>query len=276
MSGIIERAVTEVREQGFTLIPDVIDPAECDRLKAILEATHRKYAPHYVGNPKSPHRLNVHTDEKIVYNLHNKDRAFLKFIDLPPVFDIVETLLKEGSYRNADPVILRQNTARTPLKGKPIQQLHLDSRLPGCPFPLMGIVIWFLDDATPENGATRVIPGSHRRTTYPKDGVVYPEEVQVPANKGSAIVIDGGVWHASGENHTESTRWVILSTYVRWFFKPAFDFNRNMPREFYETLSERQKRVMGYCCNPPLDEFTRLGARSENPDTPAPYSLPRT
>ncbi|MFQ5955885.1 MAG: phytanoyl-CoA dioxygenase family protein, partial [Kiloniellales bacterium] len=126
MNGFVESAVGELRENGYVLVPDVIAPAECERLKAILEEAHRAYAPHYVGNVAAAHRLNFHQDEKIVYNIHNKDRAFLKLIDLPPVFDIVEALLQEGSYRKADPVIMRQNTARTHLKGKPFQQLHID------------------------------------------------------------------------------------------------------------------------------------------------------
>ncbi len=274
MNGFVEDAVGKLRETGYCLLPGVIEPTECDRLKQILEQAHRTFAPHYVGHAAAAHRLNFHQDERIVFNTHNKDRAFLKLIDLPPVFDIVEALLQEGSYRKADPVILRQNTARTPVAGTPAQQLHIDSRLPGCSFPLMAVVTWMLDDFTEDNGATRLVPGSHRRASYPEDGVVDAQEILVCGKQGSVLIMDGGLWHGGGENRTGASRWCILSTYVRWFFKSAFDFNRNMPRPLYQALTDRQKRVMGYCCNPPLDEFTRIRARSEEPETPAPYALP--
>lgn len=274
MKQSLDAHVKTLNEQGFTLLPDVVPPDECERLKAILEETHRRYAPFYAQNRVTRHRLNLNTEEKVVYNIHNKDSAFLAFIDRLPVFDVVDKFLRQGSYRNADPVILRQNTARTPLRDKPKQQLHIDSRLPGCPYPLMAVVAWILDDFTEENGATRVVPGSHRWTDYPEDGVVHPEEIMVCGRQGSAIIMDGGLWHGSGANRTDGTRWCMLSTYVRWFFKPAFDFNRNMPRDFYASMTERQRQVMGYDCNPPMDEFTRISARSDAPDVPQPYSLP--
>jgi ectoine hydroxylase-related dioxygenase (phytanoyl-CoA dioxygenase family) len=59
-----------------------------------------------------------------------------------------------------------------------------------------------LVDFTADNGATRVVPGSHR---WPKDRVATPEEL-VPAEMaaGSAIIYLGSTLHGGGANTTAS------------------------------------------------------------------------
>ena len=50
-----------------------------------------------------------------------------------------------------------------------------------------------------ENGATRVVPGSHR-SVEPVDQDAGVVDAEMPA--GSLLVWDGAVWHGSGENRT--------------------------------------------------------------------------
>ena len=270
----IDDAVIALNRDGYVLLDDMLPHARCSELVEMLEDTHTLMSPYYAANAAAGHRLNFHEDEKIVYNLHNKKLAFLDFIDPEPVFGIVERFLQQGSYKKADPVVLRQNTARTPMPGGSAQQLHIDSRLPGGAFPLMAVVTWMLEDFTDENGATRIVPGTQRRAEFPPDDTAVPEEISITGPRGSVLIMDGAVWHGGGANRSVNTRWCVLSTYVRWFLKTAFDFSQNMPANFYAQLTTRQKRIMGFTTQPPLDEFTRISARSEEPEPPAPYALP--
>jgi ectoine hydroxylase-related dioxygenase (phytanoyl-CoA dioxygenase family) len=255
----------ELHKNGYLVIPNVLSKEACDAYVTQLEKAHEKYFPLYVQN-KASHSLNDATKEKIVFNVHNKHHSFLDLIDNNKVYPIVKELLTLGSYNQSDPVILRQNTGRTPLKGMKAQQLHNDARITGCHFPIMAVVIWMLEDFTEENGATRIVPGSHKLLIYPKDNEKHPDEILVTGKKGTAVIIDGQLWHASNENKTNFSRWCILSTYTCWFYKTAFDFNRNMPISYYNMMTDRQKEIMGYTSNPPLDEFTRISARSKNAD----------
>lgn len=272
----IQNTVGSLNRDGYAVLNDIIAPELCKTLVPILESAHHLLYPLYSGNPKSTNRTAFHEGAKIVYNLHNKNPAFLDFIDPEPVFDVVETFLQQGSYKNSDPIVLRQNTGRTPLPGGNSQKLHIDSRIPGGNFPLMAVVTWMLEDFTKINGATRVVPQSHRRKEFPPDDKKVPEELIITGKRGSVLIMDGALWHGSGANRSNGTRWSILSTYVPWFFKAAFDFSQNMPRELYNQLSPRQCQVMGYTSRPPVDEFTRVSARSNVPETPAHYSLPPT
>ena len=165
-------------------------------------------------------------------------------------------------------------SARCPLKGFGNQQLHLDSNLPGVNYPLIANVMWFLDDFTLENGATRVVPGSHKWKSYPLDGVVHNDEIIITGKKGSAIVFNANLWHGGAKNNSDETRWAVVLGYARWFIKPSFDFMQNTSDDIFCKLTDKQKSLLGFNLIPPKDEFTRLRRRSEDFETPQKYKLP--
>ncbi|MDZ7684278.1 MAG: phytanoyl-CoA dioxygenase family protein [Gammaproteobacteria bacterium] len=64
--------------------------------------------------------------------------------------------------------------------------------------------IWALSDFTAENGATRVVPGSHRweRGRQPEEY----EVCQAVMKRGSVLLYSGSVIHSGGENRTDEVR----------------------------------------------------------------------
>jgi ectoine hydroxylase-related dioxygenase (phytanoyl-CoA dioxygenase family) len=183
-------------------------------------------------------------------------------------------MLREGSYQNSDPFIHTLSTARSPLRGAPKQQLHNDSGFPNAPWPLVAVVLYCLEDFREENGATRVVPKSHRFPTFPENNKNYDDEIVLEAPRGSAIIFNGSLWHGSGKNSTNQSRWGMLYSYARWFCKPSFNFNQNMPEEFYHRMTDTQRELFGYKFNPPRDEFERISRRTKSPEKPYPYKLP--
>ncbi len=265
----------QIEKLGYTLLPNLISASECDRYKQLLERDYRKYSSSHAnsGNITS-HGLDDKSKEKVVYNMHNKDLAWYKLFEHPKVLEVLDFMLKEGSYKNSEPYYLYNNSARCPLKGNPGQQLHLDSRLPGINHCIVANVLWVLDDFTPENGATRVVPGSHKYTTFTEDGKIYDEEILITAKKGSAIVFNANLWHGGGANTNGKSRWALALGYARWFIKPAFDYMQNTPEDVYNQLTLAQKKLMGFNLISPKDEFTRVRRRTERPEIPNKYKLP--
>ena len=71
-------------------------------------------------------------------------------------------------------------------------------------FPFMANVMYLISDNSPENGGTRLIPGSHKWPLIDYR-TANGEEIQKMANsltapKGTAIVWEGRLWHGNGLN----------------------------------------------------------------------------
>jgi ectoine hydroxylase-related dioxygenase (phytanoyl-CoA dioxygenase family) len=67
-----------------------------------------------------------------------------------------------------------------------------------------------LDDFTLENGALRVVPGSHRWKRLPQDALSDPlaphdGEVLVTAPAGTVVVMNAHAWHGGTENRPSSS-----------------------------------------------------------------------
>jgi ectoine hydroxylase-related dioxygenase (phytanoyl-CoA dioxygenase family) len=102
--------------------------------------------------------------------------------------------------------------ARDPLPGFGAQGLHADwlPRAPGEPFAVV-TALWMLDDFRADNGATRVVPGSHRTVgTVPRQLAQpdsrHPGEEIVTGCAGSALVFNGHLWHAGRRNASRGAR----------------------------------------------------------------------
>jgi ectoine hydroxylase-related dioxygenase (phytanoyl-CoA dioxygenase family) len=105
--------------------------------------------------------------------------------------------------------------ARAPGPGQGRQGLHADwpPREPGRPFETVS-ALWMLDDFTRENGATRVVPGSHRLPQPPPKSFAapdrrHPDERQALGRAGSLLVFNGHLWHSGTQNRTRARRRAI-------------------------------------------------------------------
>lgn len=272
----MEEHIDNIKKNGYTILENVITAEECEHYKRLLETTYEKYSSkYYTDQSKSSHSLHSKVNEKVVYNLHNKDLDWYKLFENENVVSILDVMLKEGSYKNQEPYHLLNISARTPLNGTGEQQLHLDSNLPGGDFPIIMVVLWMFDDFTKENGATRIVPGSHKFNSYAVDGKSYESEIQAVGKKGSVLIYNASLWHGGANNMTNRTRWSLVLGYGRWFIKPSYDFFKNTPDAIYQNLSEAQKELLGFKSAPPIDEFTRTRRRSDIFESPNEYNLPK-
>lgn len=80
--------------------------------------------------------------------------------------------------------------------------------------------IWLLDDFHKENGATRVVPGTHLQPHLPQEVLndpfaSHPDEVLIEAPAGSVVVFNSHTWHGGTTNHTLQPRRAIHSYFCR-------------------------------------------------------------
>jgi len=146
-------------------------------------------------------------------NLVNKGRVFEEVILTPSVLDAMEHVLgprfklSSLNVRSADPF------------SESDQPLHADS---GAVADERGYwvanSVWMLDDFTPENGATRMVPGSHRWGQAPPPGMYEPHSQQqlVTGTAGTVVVMNAHMWHGGTANRTDAPRRAMHVYYTRW------------------------------------------------------------
>ena len=109
---------------------------------------------------------------------------------------------------------------------------------------------WAGTDFTRENGATRLVPGSHRWPPYREAEEHEVAQAEMP--KGSAVFWLGGLLHGAGANHTDEPRTGIIFTLaVNWL---ATEENQYLavPPAIARTLPERAQQLLGYRSSPSL------------------------
>ena len=108
-------------------------------------------------------------------------------------------------------------------------------------------VSWCLDDFTEENGATRVVPGSHRRHTAPVASDQQTPTVPLVAPAGSIVVFESRLWHKTGNNVTKDQR--RAGTFA-WYTKPIYRQQENwflsLDPRVKQFASEEMLILLGY------------------------------
>ena len=129
---------------------------------------------------------------------------------------------------------------------------HVDVPLTQIPEPLPNFPItvqnaWMLDDFTPDNGATRIVPRSHLSQKKPKWGQGSMDgEVVLTAPAGSIAIWLSQTWHRSGPNNTDQPRRAILGYYCRSWVKPVTDLTRWMSPEKVTSFSPVVRYLLGW------------------------------
>lgn len=81
-------------------------------------------------------------------------------------------------------------------------------------------VIIMVDDFTPENGATRCVPGTHKLGQLPQSVLAdpaapHPDEILVTGRAGTAVIMNAHLWHGGTANRTGAPRCAMHSFYCR-------------------------------------------------------------
>ena len=135
------------------------------------------------------------------------------------------------------------------------QWLHRDEGVwidvPERSFELQLASVIALTDFTPQNGATRVVPGSHRwpDRSLPMDEQTVPNDTQItyaemPA--GSALIYTGGVIHGGGANTTDKPRRAVHLSYCMGWLRTEENNYLSVPPAVAAALPRMAQEVLGY------------------------------
>ena len=143
--------------------------------------------------------------------------------------------------------------------GQKLQNLHRDDciypiQIPG--LEMLMSCMWSLTDFTEENGATHVVPGSHRHIAM--DATIdLSHRMQAIMPKGSALFYLGSTLHGAGANRSDEARLGIINTYSLGWLRQETNQYLSIPLELAKNYDERMRCLLGYTTHDKLGD--RLG-----------------
>jgi len=151
--------------------------------------------------------------------------------------------------------------------GEDAQPLHVDAgALPDERGYWVCNTVWMLDDFTTENGALRVVPGSHRGGRRPQDALAdlhapHADEVLVTGRAGDLVVMNSHLWHGGTANRTDRARLAMHAFYCRWD-KPQQQYQKALLRPETQAALPAAARLVLALDDPDNDAMSAEGGRS--------------
>jgi ectoine hydroxylase-related dioxygenase (phytanoyl-CoA dioxygenase family) len=224
-------------QAGYAIIPDAIPAAQAAAARAELEAILETTPP---GRDEFEGRRT-----RRVYAVFAKTRTLDTLALHPVVLGVLDQIL--GHYGLSAPAAI----AIGPGQGH--QPLHRDDAIYPIARPrpeLVVNVMWPLTEFTEANGATRLVPGSHR---WEDDKLPAQPPVRVAEmTPGSALIYTGSVWHGGGANTTAQVRLGVVLHYAAGWLRPVENHVLAVPPATMAALPTRLQELLGYNICPPF------------------------
>ncbi|KAK6822026.1 Phytanoyl-dioxygenase [Apiospora arundinis] len=236
----IEQVKRDIEEFGYGLAKNVLSPEQVAIMrKAVTEqaAGERKAGIAQVdGGPDGPNQR--------LWTLINKGDDFLDLLNHPIIDEFIPWFLGEHA-------IITTYTANIARPGNVPMQLHTDQVAVQPPIRDIAFgmnILFYLEDVTEKNGATRVYPGSHLGQVAPEDIFTVEGSAPAAAPAGTALIVDSRIWHATGPNREEAgERPLILLFFMRSFIRQQENNFLSLRRsDVWPKLSDRHKRMLGF------------------------------
>jgi len=228
------RHLERLARDGYTIVDNAIDPALIDALSAALERLERELDAKPAMNGFEGHRT------VRIYNLLAHGAPFDRVPIHENVLPVVEGVLDPGCLISS-----LSSIAIDP--GETAQPIHADDMVIPLEKPHRAIVcnsMWALTDFTEANGATRLVPKSHKKPS-PEYGGRY-ETIAAEMPKGGVLIWDGALWHGGGANRTHTRRTGIAMNYCAGFIRQQENQQLGIPPELVKGFPKRLQELIGY------------------------------
>jgi ectoine hydroxylase-related dioxygenase (phytanoyl-CoA dioxygenase family) len=226
-----------VAADGYAIISGVIDPAACALLVEEVDRVEREAQIEFGKNDFEGFCT------RRIFNLIARGPRFRESVINESVLATVEALLGEG-------FLLSGTTSMHIGPGETDQLLHADDGMVSLPRPhpaTMVTTLWALSEFTKDNGATRLIPGSHLEPAIVPQPEKESEIIVAEMPAGSVLVLHGSTWHGGGPNSTSQVeRYGLSIQYVAGWCRQQQNLMLGTDRDLASTYPRRLQELIGY------------------------------
>lgn len=235
----LDAELAQLDRDGYVILERLLSERECAAIATAL-------APFEDGRPMGRNDFEGERTQR-VYSLAGKGEVFLRLAEHPRIVRILAARLLPG-YLLSNLQSIRLHPGETP------QGFHTDDAFYPIPRPHASLAlstIWAIEDFTAENGATELVPGSHRwGGEHPDDRPNEVKKAVMPA--GSVVIFDGSLWHRGGENTSRGTRLALSPQYCQPWLRPQESQLLIVPPERAKACSPGMRSMLGYNIHPPF------------------------
>jgi ectoine hydroxylase-related dioxygenase (phytanoyl-CoA dioxygenase family) len=235
MADEVSAAHEQIERDGYAVLERVLEPSQCDELIDDLVRLESELGTVPAGNS---------FEGAATWRIYNLLAHGPRYEAIPVderVLAVVESVLDDGC-------LVSSLSSISIGPGERAQPIHADDQLIPLPKPHPPTVcntMWALTDFTEANGATRLVPGSHRADHSPAYGSEHPS---VPAEmaRGSVLVWHGSLWHGGGANRTAERRWGIAMNYCAGWVRQQENQQLGLPLATVAGFTPRLQALCGF------------------------------
>jgi ectoine hydroxylase-related dioxygenase (phytanoyl-CoA dioxygenase family) len=243
----------ELADSGFTILEDYMGAALLAEMRARVDQLFLE------EGAAAGSEFKTEENARRLANLVDKGEVFRQAIARQEMLALVESVLGEDfklsslNVRSANP------------RSQSVQPFHIDmGLLPDAKGYAVCNCVWMLDDFTPENGALRVIPGSHNWHKKPQDELPdpyaeHPQELLVTGRAGTVVVMNAHAWHGGTANRTDKERRALHSFFCRHDIPQQQYQKRLLSKETQSGLSPNLRKILALD-DPLNDELSSTGS----------------
>jgi ectoine hydroxylase-related dioxygenase (phytanoyl-CoA dioxygenase family) len=224
-----------IERDGYTIVEDAFSKDDAGALLDDLARLERELGIGFASNDFEGR----HT--RRIYNLLAHGPRYEAIPVHPNVLPIVDGVLDPGCL-----VSSLSSIAIHP--GETAQPIHADDQLVPLPKPHVPIVcntMWALTDFTGENGATRIMPGTHKSDRSPDYGGAY-DSIPAEMAQGAVLIWHGSLWHGGGANRSDAVRVGIAMNYCAGWVRQQENQQLGIPLEIARGFGPRLRELVGY------------------------------
>lgn len=231
-------------QDGYVLVNDAIPEAMLKVLKNDLEDAMKKESEF--------HGTNSYEDYGRLLACPIYGGSFLDLLNRREIFKVADWIFKQSSI-----LYVYTSSSMPPNGTNKSGRIHVD-RGEYIENYVEGIgMIVLLDNFDEENGATWVLPGSHKMKEQPDDEIFFQNAKRICAPAGSILYFNLRLWHAGGVNNSSTWRHALAMGLVRPHLKQRIDLPRAMKDMDLSLVEDFVKQKLGFHSQAPssLEEY---------------------